>query len=55
MLSAPARTLPAASPFLFSLLLDRVGIGALGLSARLYLAAFGVLLLLHPYRAVAGQ
>jgi hypothetical protein len=53
MLSAPARTLQAAKPFLFGLLLDRVGIGALGMSARLYLAAFGLLLLPHPYRAVA--
>jgi hypothetical protein len=53
LLSAPARTLQAASPFLFGLLLDRVGIGALGLSAGLCLAAVGALFLVRPYRAVA--
>jgi hypothetical protein len=45
--------LPAASPFLFGLLLDRVGIGALGLSAGLCLAAFGSLFLLCLRRADA--
>jgi hypothetical protein len=45
-LSAPARMLQAAAPFLFGLLLDRIGIGALGLSAGLYFAAFGSLSLL---------
>jgi MFS family permease len=53
LLSAPARTLQAAAPFLFGLLLDRAGIGALGLSAGLCLAAFGSLLLLRTHRAVA--
>jgi hypothetical protein len=53
LLSAPARTLQAAAPFLFGLLLDRAGIGALGLSAGLCLAAFGSLLLLRAHRAVA--
>ncbi len=53
LLSAPARMLQAASPFLFGLLLDRVGIGAAGLSAGLCLAAFGSLFLLRPRRAVA--
>jgi hypothetical protein len=53
LLSAPARMLQAASPFLFGLLLDRVGIGAVGLSAGLCLAAFGSLFLLRPRRAVA--
>jgi hypothetical protein len=53
LLSAPARMLQAASPFLFGLLLDRVGIGAVGLSAGLCLAAFGSLCLLRPRRAVA--
>lgn len=52
LLSAPARTLQSAAPFLFGLLLDRVGIGALGLSAGLCLAAFGSLLLLRVNRAV---
>jgi hypothetical protein len=46
LLSAPARMLQAAAPFLFGLLLDRIGIGALGLSAGLYFAAFGSLSLL---------
>jgi MFS family permease len=51
LLSAPARMLQAAAPFLFGLLLDRIGIGALGLSAGLCLAAFGSLFLLRPQRA----
>jgi MFS family permease len=53
LLSAPARMLQAAAPFLFGLLLDRVGIGAIGLSAGLCLAAFGSLFLLRPRGAVA--
>ena len=55
LLSAPARMLQAASPFLFGLLLDRVGIGAVGLSAGLCLAAFGSLFLLRPHRAVGAR
>ncbi len=55
LLSAPARTLQSAAPFLFGLLLDRVGIGALGLSAGLCLAAFGSLFLLRPRDAVAAR
>ncbi len=55
LLSAPARTLQSAAPFLFGLLLDRVGIGALGLSAGLCLAAFGSLFLLRPRDAVAAS
>jgi hypothetical protein len=51
LLSAPARMLQAASPFLFGLLLDRVGIEAAGLSAGLCFAAFGSLFLLRPRRA----
>ncbi len=54
LLSAPARTLQSAAPFLFGLLLDRVGIGALGLSAGLCLAAFGSLFLLRPHRAIVA-
>ena len=54
LLSAPARTLQSAAPFLFGLLLDRVGVGALGLSAGLCLAAFGSLFLLSPRDAVAA-
>ncbi len=41
LLSVPARVLQSSSPFLFGLLLDRAGIGAVGLSAGLCLAAFG--------------
>ena len=55
LLSAPARTLQSAAPFLFGLLLDRVGIAALGLSAGLCLAAFGSLFLLRPRDAVAAR
>ena len=55
LLSAPARMLQAAAPFLFGLLLDRVGIGAVGLSAGLCLAAFGSLFLLRPRDAAAAR
>jgi MFS family permease len=55
LLSAPARMLQAAAPFLFGLLLDRVGIGAVGLTAGLCLAAFGSLFLLRPRRVVAAH
>jgi uncharacterized membrane protein YhhN len=44
--------LQSAAPFLFGLLLDRVGIAAVGLSAGLCLAAFGSLFLLRPRRIV---
>jgi MFS family permease len=53
LLSVPARMLQASSPFLFGLLLDRVGIEAVGLSAGLCLAAFGSLFLLRPRCTVA--
>ena len=55
LLSAPARMLQSAAPFLFGLLLDRIGIGALGLSAGLCLAAFGSLFLLRPRNAVPAR
>src|SRR5882757_6820819 len=55
LLSAPARMLQAAAPFLFGLLLDRVGLAAVGLSAGLCLAAFAALFLLRPRRAVAAH
>jgi MFS family permease len=55
LLSAPARTLQAAAPFLFGLLLDGAGSGAVGLSAGLCLAAFGSLFLLRQRRAAAVQ
>ncbi len=47
--------LQAAAPFLFGLLLDRVGLGAVGLSAGLCLAAFAALFLLRPRAAVAAH
>jgi hypothetical protein len=47
--------LQAAAPFLFGLLLDRVGLGAVGLSAGLCLAAFASLFLLRPRAAVAAH
>ena len=50
VLSAPARVLQSAAPFLFGLLLDQVGIAAVSLSAGLCLAAFGSLFLLRPRR-----
>ncbi|HVH81186.1 MAG TPA: MFS transporter, partial [Stellaceae bacterium] len=40
VLSAPARVTQSAAPFLFGLLLDNVGLGAVALSAGLMLAAF---------------
>src|SRR6267143_1602759 len=55
LLSAPARMLQAAAPFLFGLLLDRVGLVAVGLSAGVCLAAFATLFLLRPRRAVAAH
>lgn len=55
LLSAPARMLQAASPFLFGVLLDRVGIEAAGLSVGLCLAAFGSLFLLRPRCAAAAR
>jgi MFS family permease len=47
LLSAPARVLQSAAPFLFGLLLDRVGVGAVWLSAGLCLAAFASLFMLR--------
>jgi hypothetical protein len=47
--------LQAAAPFLFGLLLDGIGVGAVGLSAGLCLSAFGSLFLLRPRRAVAAD
>jgi MFS family permease len=55
LLSAPARTLQSAAPFLFGLLLDRIGIGALGLSSGLCLVAFGSLFLLRPRDGMAAR
>jgi MFS family permease len=55
LLSSPARMLQSAAPFLFGLLLDWVGVDAIGLSAGLCLAAFGSLFLLRPRRAVGAH
>jgi MFS family permease len=55
VLSAPARILQSAAPFLFGLALDRIGLAAVALSAGLCLAAFASLFLLRAGRpAVAG-
>jgi Na+/Pi-cotransporter len=55
LLSAPARVLQSTAPFLFGLLLARVGVEAVWLSAGLCFAAFGSLLLLRPRSAVATR
>ncbi len=47
VLSVPARVLQSAAPFLFGLMLDRVGIGAIWMSAGLCLAAFASLFVLR--------
>jgi hypothetical protein len=47
MLSAPARLTQSAAPFLFGLLLDNVGAGAVALKAALMLAAFASLFALR--------
>jgi MFS family permease len=56
LLSVPARVALSAAPFLFGLLVDRVGAVAILLSAGLSLAAFASLLRLraHPAPAVAS-
>ncbi len=53
LLSAPARVLQSAAPFLFGLLLDRIGVVAADVSAGPCLAAFGSLFLLRPQRGIA--
>jgi MFS family permease len=47
VLSVPARVFQSAAPFLFGLMLDRVGIGAVWVSAGLCLAAFASLFVLR--------
>jgi len=54
LLSVPARLSVAAAPFLFGLLLDRVGIPAILLTVGLNLSAFGSLCLLRPARTSAA-
>jgi MFS family permease len=53
LLTAPARIAQAGAPFLFALLMERVGASALLLSIALGLAGFAALLALSP--AVRGQ
>lgn len=53
-LTLPARLLGALAPWLFGLALARWGLGALGLSAALALAAFAGLALLRLPPAAAG-
>jgi MFS family permease len=47
MLGAPARAAQAASPLIFGMLLDKMGVGALAISAGLSLSALMALLLLR--------
>jgi hypothetical protein len=54
VLAAPARITQSAAPFLFGLLLDKAGVGALALSAGLMLAAFGSLFALRSRQAAAA-
>jgi hypothetical protein len=53
ILGAPARATRAASPLLFGLLMDRMGIGVLAISAGLRLSALVALLLLKARPAPA--
>lgn len=59
ILSVPARLTLSAAPFLFGLLLDRIGLYAVLLTVGLNLAAFGSLWLLRPssaaVEAIAGN
>jgi MFS family permease len=54
LLSAPARITQSAAPFLFGLLLDSVGVGAVTLSAGLMLAAFASLFALRSRQTAAA-
>jgi hypothetical protein len=51
ILGAPARATQAASPLVFGLLIDRMGIGVLAISAGLSLSAFVALLSSRPLPA----
>jgi MFS family permease len=53
VLGAPARATQATAPFLFGLLLDRIGEGAIAISAGLCLTAFFALFLLKARAAPA--
>jgi MFS family permease len=54
ILSVPARLALSAAPFLFGLLLDRIGAAAVLLSAGISLAALASLLLLRPRPAASA-
>lgn len=54
ILSVPARLSLSAAPFLFGLLLDRIGAASVLLSAGLSLSALASLLLLRPHPAAAA-
>lgn len=51
VLGAPARAAQAGAPLIFGLLLDRMGLGALAISAGLSLAALLALLMLNAHPA----
>jgi hypothetical protein len=53
ILGAPARATQAASPLLFGLLMDYMGMGVIAVSAGLSLSAFVALLLLKARQASA--
>jgi MFS family permease len=53
ILAAPARAAQAAAPLVFGLLIDRLGVGALAVSAGITLTALAALLVLRPKPAPA--
>src|SRR5260370_32975617 len=54
ILAAPARAAQAASPLIFGLLLDGLGVGALAISARISMAALLALMGLRARTAPAA-
>ena len=54
ILAAPARVTQAMGPFLFGLLLDRMGVGSIAISAGLGIAALAALICLKPHREAAA-
>jgi MFS family permease len=55
VLAAPSRVVLSAAPFVFGVLLDRIGTSAIMVSAGLSLAAFASLWLLRPRPAPAAE
>jgi MFS family permease len=55
ILGAPARVAQAAGPLLFGVLLDRMGVGSVSVTAGLGIAAFAALLFLKARGAPASQ